>query len=243
MLGDRVHVAVFGIHFPSFSLNHQLTHIFRWDKAHTGVGAVENELYLTAAAKLANRRPNTPSNGYYFDEALKAYTWFVGSGLINSENTINNGLVLETCKNDGNIVFSYNQGILLSGLAELTWATGDSKYNELANTIATAAIHALTDDNGILHEACESTGCDGDEEQFKGVFGRNIQFLVNRASVLPDETRTLFTDFLKTNANAIWADDQASNQLGLVWSGPSGTATIQTQSSALDAIVGAACVS
>lgn len=150
---------------------------------------------------------------------------------------------MSTCKNDGNIVFSYNQGIILSGLAELTWATGDAKYNELANTIATAAIHALTDSNGILHEACEATGCDGDEEQFKGVFGRNIQFLVNRATVLPDATRALFTNFLEVNANAIWANDQANNQLGLVWSGPSGTATIQTQSSALDAIVGAACVS
>jgi predicted alpha-1,6-mannanase (GH76 family) len=217
--------------------------LLRWDKAHTGVGAVENELYLTTAAKLANRLPSTPSGGYYFNEAMKAYTWFINSGLINSNNTINNGLVLSTCKNDGNIVFSYNQGILLSGLAELTWATGDNTYNELANTIATAAIHALTDSNGILHEACEATGCDGDEEQFKGVFGRNIQFLVNRATVLPAETRTLFTNFLEVNANAIWADDQASNQLGLVWSGPSGTATIQTQSSALDAIVGAACVS
>ncbi|CZR69347.1 related to endo-1,6-alpha-D-mannanase [Phialocephala subalpina] len=214
-----------------------------WDKAHTGVGAVENELYLTAAAKLANRRPSTPSQGYYFAEALKAYTWFINSGLINSDNTINNGLVLSTCKNDGNYVFSYNQGILLSGLAELTWSTGDSKYNELANTIATAAISALTDANGILHEPCEATGCDADEEQFKGVFGRNIQFLVNRATVLPAATKTLFVNFLTTNANAIWADDQVDNQLGLVWSGPSGTATIQTQSSALDAIVGAAAVS
>jgi len=214
----------------------------RWDKAHTQVGAVENELYLTTAAKLANRRPSTPSEGYYYDEAIKAYTWFVNSGLINSQNVINNGLDLSTCKNDGNYVFSYNQGIILAGLAELTWASGDSKYNVLANTIAVAAIANLTDANGILHEPCESTGCNGDEEQFKGVFGRNIQFLYQRANVLPTETATLYKNFLTTNADSIWADDQVDNQLGLVWSGPSGTATVQTQSSALDAIVGAACV-
>ena len=62
-----------------------------WDKSHTGVGAVENELYLTAAAKLANRKPSSPSGGYYFNEAIKAYDWFIGSGLINSQNLINNG--------------------------------------------------------------------------------------------------------------------------------------------------------
>jgi predicted alpha-1,6-mannanase (GH76 family) len=174
---------------------------------------------------------------------VKAYTWFINSGLINAQNVINNGLVLSTCKNDGNYVFSYNQGIILSGLAELTWSSGDAKYNELANTIAIAAIANLTDANGVLHEPCESTGCNGDEEQFKGVFGRNIQFLYQRGTVLPAETATLYKNFLTTNANAIWADDQVNNQLGLVWSGPSGTATVQTQSSALDAIVGAACVS
>ncbi|KAE8448907.1 hypothetical protein EG329_008703 [Mollisiaceae sp. DMI_Dod_QoI] len=214
-----------------------------WDKAHTQVGAVENELYLTAAAKLATRRPSTPSSGYYFNEAMKAYNWFVGSGLINAQNLINNGLTLSTCKNDGGLVFSYNQGILLAGLAEMTWATGSSTYNDLANTIALATISALTDSNGILHEPCEATGCDGDEEQFKGVFNRNIAFLVKRANVLPSDTKAQFISFLEKNADAIWSDDQVSNQLGLVWSGPEGTATVQTQSSALDAIVGAACVS
>ncbi|KAH6662106.1 glycoside hydrolase [Halenospora varia] len=199
-----------------------------WDKAHTQNGAVENELYLTAAAKLAN--------------PIKAYNWFVGTGLINGNNLINNGLDLTTCKNDGGIVFTYNQGILLSGLAELTWASGDNKYNELANTLATATIAAMTDSNGVLKEYCEPSSCNGDMEQFKGIFGRNIQFLYNRATVLPDATKALYKSFLIKNADSIWANDNVDNQLGLVWSGPHQTATVQTQSSALDAIVGAACV-
>lgn len=67
--------------------------------------------------------------------------------------------------------------------------------------------------------------------------------MVNRMTGLDDVTKQTYTTFLETNANAIWADDQINNQLGLVWSGPTGTVTIQTQSSALDVIVGAACVS
>lgn len=161
--------------------------------------------------------------------------------MINSENLINDGLDMTTCLNNGIVPFSYNQGIILSGLAELTWATGLDSYNELANTLALSSIPAITV-NGILHESCEPN-CSGDEQQFKGVLGRNIQFLVNRADVLPDSTRATYVNILQTSADAIWADDQVNNQLGLIWSGPDGqTATVQTQGSALDAIVGAACV-
>lgn len=100
----------------------------------------------------------------------------------------------------------------------------------------------LTNSDGILTDPCDG-GCNSDTEQFKGIFGRGIQFLANRATVLPDATRKIYVDFLRKNADSIWAYDQVDNQLGLVWSGPKGTASIQTQSSALDAIVGAACVS
>lgn len=221
----------------------RLTMASRWDKQHTSIGAVENELYLTAAAKLANRRPSNPSGGYYYNEAIKAYDWFIASGLINSNNLINNGLDMKTCKNDGFPILTYNQGILLAGLAELTWVNGDQKYTNLANRIANATITTMTDENGILHEEiCEATGCSTDLQQFKGIFGRNIQFLHERATGLSDQTKELYKTFLQKNADAIWAFNQADNQLGLVWSGPYETATVMTQISALDAIVGAACV-
>lgn len=163
--------------------------------------------------------------------------------MINSNNLINDGLDLTSCQNNGATVFTYNQGIILSGLAELTWASGDDSYNTLANTLATATISQMTDTNGILHDTCEPNACNADLQQFKGIFGRNIQFLYNRASILPADTKTLYQSFLQKNADAIWTSDQVNNQLGLVWSGPDSTATIQTQSSALDAIVGAAAVS
>ena len=195
---------------------------------------------MTAAAKLANRLPSTPSPGYYYNEAVRAAQWFLNSGMINSQNLINDGLdPANGCVNNNGPVFTYNQGIILSGLAELTWASGDESYNNLANTLANATISTMTDANGILHETCETTGgCDTDLQQFKGIFGRNIQFLYNRATALP-----LYQSFLQKNANAIYADDDVDNQLGLVWSGPETMATVQTQSSALDAIVGAAAVS
>lgn len=123
----------------------------------------------------------------------------------------------------------------------MTWATGDSVYNDLANTIATSAISALTDSNGILHDPCEPN-CGTDGSQFKGIFARNVQFLYNRAMV-PAETMTVYQNFLQANADSICSNAQEGGMLGLVWSGPFGEGGVESQSSALDAIVGAACVS
>ncbi|KAI0998609.1 hypothetical protein K3495_g9587 [Podosphaera aphanis] len=214
-----------------------------WDKKHTEVGAVVNELYFTTASKLANRMPSDPSPGYYLEEAMKAFTWFRDSGLINEQNLINNALDLKTCTNDGNYVFSYNQGIILSGLVELTWATNDNQYADLAHTLASAAIGAMTDSEGILHEPCETGWCNSDMEQFKGIFSRNLHFLYNRDPTIPEDKAILYKDFLQRNANSIWVENRADNRLGLVWSGPRGTVTVRTHSSALDTIIGAASVS
>lgn len=214
----------------------------RWDKAQTYVNAIANELYITTAIKLANRSPNSPSPGYYMAEAQRSWDWFWGSGMINSQNLVNDGLN-SGCANNGIEVFTYNQGVILSALTELAWATSNQTYNDLANTLALAGIAHFTDSEGILHEPCEPDSCDGDEQQFKGVFGRNVQFMVNRANAMPEGNKAQYITFLQNNADKIWSSDQVNNQLGLVWSGPEGTATIQTQSSALDVIVGAACVS
>lgn len=211
-----------------------------WEKGTTAVNAIENSLYLTAAAKLANRLPSTPSSGYYFDEAIKAYTWFVNSGLINDQFLINDGLTSE-CVNNGATTWSYNQGAILGGLTELTWATADASYTDLAVNIANATITLLTDANGILTDPCGD--CSGDGGQFKGVFTRNLQFMYNRADGLSDATLTQFKNFLQLNADTLWAEDQSGNLLGPIWDGPYVTADVQTQSSALDLLVGAAGVS
>lgn len=132
--------------------------ISRWDKAHSGTNAVENALYLTAAAKLANRKPSSPSGGYYYNEAVKSYDWFINSGLINSDNLINDHLNA-SCINDLTTpIFTYNQGIILSGLTELAWAApadAASSMNALANTLALAGLDHFTDAADILHEPCE----------------------------------------------------------------------------------------
>ncbi|WPH03688.1 Hypothetical protein R9X50_00657100 [Acrodontium crateriforme] len=204
-----------------------------WNRAQTYVNAIANELFLDVAAHLANRSGR--SSAYYLSWAQKEWTWFKNSGMINSEYTINDGLD-NSCKNNGGTVWSYNQGVILGGLTELSRATNDAQYIDEAKKIADAAIAALTT-NGILHDPCEPN-CGADGSQFKGVFARNLQ-LLQQAS---PEAR--YKQFLQDNADSIWAHDRnANNELSLIWSGPFvQTANASTQSSALDAITGALAV-
>lgn len=90
--------------------------------------------------------------------------------MINANNLINDGLDINSdgsCTNNGDTVWSYNQGVILGGLVELSRATGNSEYLSEATSIAEAAIEALSED-GILHESCEPNDCGADGSQFKG---------------------------------------------------------------------------
>ncbi|KAI0971498.1 glycoside hydrolase family 76 protein [Xylaria arbuscula] len=203
-----------------------------WSKVGTYTNAIANELYLKVAASLANRVP--AQKDYYVGIAQKQWAWFKSSGLINKDNLINDGLD-DKCANNGQNTWTYNQGVILGGLVELSKATGDTSLLTEASTIATAAIAHLSQ-NGVLYEGCEPN-CGSDGEQFKGVFMRNLRELQQAA---PQDA---FKNFLLANADAIWAKDRNSkNQLGVTWNGPFATADAGTQSSALDALVGAAAV-
>ena len=73
----------------------------RWDKSHTYVNAIANELFLDVAAHLANRASN---KAYYLATAQSQWIWFKNSGMINAQNNINDGLDSTTCKNNGGTV-------------------------------------------------------------------------------------------------------------------------------------------
>jgi hypothetical protein len=91
-------------------------------------------------------------------------------------------------------------------------------------------------------DECDFRKCAGDIAQFKGVFARNVQFLYNRANA-PVATKTLYKNFLEKNADAVWQRDRSGAEFGSVWYGGGVYNTVvQSQSSALDALVGAAAV-
>lgn len=131
--------------------------------------------------------------------------------------------------------FADNQGVILGGLVELYKATNNSALLVEAQTIASAAINALSV-NGTLYEGCEPN-CGSDGAQFKGVFMRNLKYL---QAVAP---KASYKAFIMQNAESIWNNDRDNKtELGVTWTGPYTTASAGTQSSALDTLVAALAV-
>jgi predicted alpha-1,6-mannanase (GH76 family) len=212
-----------------------------WSKDRQYKNAIANELFLSVASHLTNR--DSANKSVYLDWANKEWTWFLQSGMINARNLINDGLTIstaqdgtKTCTNNGKQTWSYNQGVVLGGLAELSKANTDASLPQTAQTIATAAITSMVDSNGVMHDPCEAN-CGADGVQFKGIFVRNLVAL-DRAY-----PQAAYKSFITANANSIWDHSQGTNyQFGQVWSGPFDAGQAGSQSSALDAIVAAAIV-
>lgn len=198
-----------------------------WNKAGTYKNAIANELFLTVAIRLHER---TPNDSTYMNWANREWTWFKGSGMINSSNLINDGLSLPSCTNNGATTWTYNQGVILGGLTDMYRSTDNRSYLQQAELIANAAITHLVNSNGILVEPCEPN-CGGDGPQFKGIFMRNLWYLYKF------DNNPTYLQFIQKNVQSIWANDRnGQNQLGLMWAGPFDSADAARQSSAMDAL-------
>ncbi|KAF1980982.1 glycoside hydrolase family 76 protein, partial [Aulographum hederae CBS 113979] len=202
-----------------------------WDRTREHNVAIANELFLSVAAHLANRKPNA---AYYRNIAISQWQWFKNSGLINANMTINDGINIKTCESSPDTIWSYNQGVILGALVELNRLDPSGDYISTATRIATAAINTLSVPDGVLHDPHEpNLGVDG--PQFKGVFMRNLQVLY---SVTNDEA---FKQFIEANAKSIWLKnrDEGRDLFGPVWSGPYRADGASAQSAALDGLVAA----
>ncbi len=197
-----------------------------WNTSRNYKNAITIELYIKLNAAYYNRT----GDATYRTRAVNGWNWFIGSGMINSSNLVNDGLTLG-CSNNGGIVWTYNQGVVLGAAAELHRATNDASYLSKAQTIADAAMHSLVHGLwGTLREnGCESTGCNADQVLFKGIFMRNLWELNAR------QYRQQNFDFMVRNADLIWANDRNVDQFGNFWAGSFDGNDASRQSSALDA--------
>ena len=193
--------------------------------------AIANELFLELTAWLHNTiRGDTK----YLHWAQAEWSWFAGSGMIGTSYLVNDGLTT-SCQNNGETTWTYNQGVILAGLAQLYKATGNRALLTEAERIATAAISHLTV-HGVLTEPCQGAGCSfrlgPDAQSFKGIFVRDLKVL----AVTADTAQ--YDGFFRRQAQSIEkTDTNQDHQLGILWSGPLTDMTSASQASALDALV------
>lgn len=208
-----------------------------WNAERTYKNAITNGLWIRLTAELHNR---IPGDQLWLARSRTAWDWFQASGMINAAGLVNDGLT-DACTNNGQNVWTYNQGMAIGAGLELWRATRDPGVLASVRHLADAAIgpNALVTD-GVLTETCDATTqtCDDNAKQFKGIFMRYWTDLV-------DTTRDPgYAAFLASQANAIWQDDRdAAGRLGTRWSGATGSDhpnvfDWRTQASALSALIG-----
>ncbi|KAH7923716.1 glycoside hydrolase family 76 protein [Leucogyrophana mollusca] len=214
-----------------------------WSTAHTYKNAITNELFLLTSASGYLRTKNQT----YLDNANKEWAWLSASGMRGSNGLFNDGLDLTTCKNNGETAWTYNQAVVASGLGALYSATGDSSLLDQAQISLDATISSSLTDNNILRESCDNaaantTVCDHDQQIFKGIWTKHMQYYLDTAN---DASRTSrYSGFLDSQYSAvIHYGKNAANDIGSVWYAPdAGGSQFQPEASTsgLAAIVAAA---
>ncbi|KAL1739611.1 glycoside hydrolase, partial [Schizophyllum fasciatum] len=173
-----------------------------WSSAHDYKNTVTNGLFMHLSAALYIRTRNSD----YLDNAKKTWNWLKNSGLRRSD-----GLWLDGARQSGNSCnldtsspWTYNQGIVVSGLGVLYTATGDASYLTEAEKTIDAVVAAMSQ-GGILKEACDDASnnkCNSDQQLFKGVFMKHLQYYLDQAN---DKARTAkYSQWISAQASGIY---------------------------------------
>lgn len=219
--------------------------------------AIANELFITVAAALGlrhrGRNPAGADEAGYLPWAVRGWEWFSsprprGIAMINEASLINDSPDAQGVNNDTESIWSYNQGVILSGLRDLADLAGDETYLGWAEKIADAFIanpcrassrpskSGVID--GILHEHndCRPDGSalDGvpsvDSTLFKGVFVRNL------ARLYATTQKAAYRQFILANAASALTHANERYQFGCNWAAPVDVADFVRQTSGLDLV-------
>jgi hypothetical protein len=166
--------------------------------------AITNELYVSSSVGMylyspgdsIGSPPVAAHDPKYLSAAIDAYQWLSTIGFTNSQGLYVDGFHITgyqnasdpgtgNCDQRDESVYTYNQGVVLSGLRGLWDATGDEFYLDDGHTLVNNVIAATgwisstqqnttwsgLGSNGILQEVCDVTSsCSQDGQNFKGVF-------------------------------------------------------------------------
>ncbi|KAI4120240.1 MAG: hypothetical protein LQ338_007165 [Usnochroma carphineum] len=173
-------------------------------------------------------QPAKPHDPQYLEHAVEAYQWLKTSGMRNWKGLYADGFHISGWKGGANgsigtgrcdlrneQVYTYNQGVILSGLKGLWEATGSESYLEDGHELIRNVVAATGWDtrgtrwrwqwsglgrNGVMEEACDSRGtCSQNGHTFKGIFFHHLTLFCSK---LPS------TGFSDGAFNTYGADDR-----------------------------------
>ncbi|KAJ6625661.1 glycoside hydrolase family 76 protein [Mycena sp. CBHHK59/15] len=196
-----------------------------WSSAHTYKNAITNELFLLISATGAI---NFPSQTAFLNNANLVWNWLKNSGMRNSAGLWNDGLTSD-CQNNGQTTWTYNQGVIASGLSALAHVTGDTSLLTQAEITLDATISLLTT-NSILKESCDDAAAGGPVCDADQVSWPSVQYYLDRAN---DPARNAkYSGFLGSQSSAVYHyGTDAAGDVGSVWYAPNAGGSVFTPKS------------
>ncbi|KAJ5805602.1 uncharacterized protein N7503_003204 [Penicillium pulvis] len=204
--------------------------------------AITNELYISASIAMYLYFPGDPidapfmttnkdpaSSGHnpiYLKAAVDGYKWLKESKMTGLYGLYADGFHIKNWRSSSDpgtrkcdvlntMVFTYNQGVVLSGLRGLWLATGSQNYlrdgHELIHKVLQATGWPHTSSTkwaglgrgGVLEEACESHAtCSQDGQTFKGIFFHHLAEFCR--PLRPQEERFLAGDTRRPVEDEKW---------------------------------------
>lgn len=206
--------------------------------------AITNELYISASIAMYLYFPGDPidspfitnaqANGTYphnpahLKAAVDAYAWLKNSNMTGAGGLYADGYHISgwrsasdpgtgKCDELNKMVYTYNQGVVLSGLRGLWIGTGDQSYlrdgHELVHKVLRATGWPQTSlkkwaglgRGGVLEEACDSySSCSQNGQTFKGIFFHHLAEFCR--PLRPQEERFLTAEKRQPIADESWED-------------------------------------
>ncbi|KAI9781277.1 MAG: hypothetical protein M1839_006070 [Geoglossum umbratile] len=175
-------------------------------------------------ASTANSAPAKPYDPKYLASALETYKWLSTSNMTNEQGLYvdgfhisnfgtGNGTNVNTrCDERNEMVYTYNQGVLLSGLRGLWESTGARSYLDEGYMLIESVINATgwtwgapvrnrnngywsgLGREGVLEEACDYWGsCSQDGQTFKGIFFHHLTLYCVPLPSVPERIGVTFS--------------------------------------------------
>ncbi|KAF3928425.1 hypothetical protein ABW20_dc0100213 [Dactylellina cionopaga] len=230
--------------------------------------AITNELFISASVQMYTTFPpeyNPPPSSSerssdggegqddgrdisYLQNAVKAYAWLNGSHFTNEAGLIVDGFHISSywkrkCDERDEQTYTYNQGVVLSGLRALWETTGKEVYLKDGYELIESVIQSQNKTGelvrgGVLEEHCDSFGwCNQDAQTFKGIFFHHLTAFCSphpytKTWKSKEEEHSPGLDahlerckkifpFIAQNAEAAWSTRHVNSSVfGMWWSAP-----------------------
>jgi predicted alpha-1,6-mannanase (GH76 family) len=207
--------------------------------------AITNELYISASISMYLHHPYPRKNETYLWNAIRAHEWLTQSNMTDSRGLYTDGFHISNlrlggsrCDKRDEMVYAYNQGVVLSALRGLAEATNDDKYIIEGLTLIDAVLSSEGSTgelvfDGVLTEKCDPGGyCSQNGQTFKGIFIHHLTAFCHPISpsirLKTTTTRnhrvacTRYKAFLKRSAAAALLTRNEHGVIGSWWGVPAG---------------------